>query len=228
MALVPEDDQLIVNYPILTDRSSGVYQPITSRGCPYSCTYCCEASLKDIYTGEKFLRRRSPQDSVAELAEAKQKYGATEIMFEDEIFGMDSKWLARFTPLYREQVGLPFSAYLYPTRNIDKILPMMKEAGLTSCCISLQTGSERIHKSVFDRPYDRELFLRTIRLCRALGIGFYTDVITFNPYEEESALDKIAGRFTPDPRPVWTVHQQAVRASRHFTRRPDAAQRRAA
>src|SRR5262249_34732588 len=55
---------------------------------------------------------------------------------------------------------------------------------------SLQTGSERIHKRVFDRPYDRELFLRTIRKCRSLGVVFYTDVITFNPYEQESDLDK--------------------------------------
>lgn len=185
-----EDDELIENYPDLTDRPAGVYQTITSRGCPYRCTYCCEASLKDIYTGEKFLRRRSARDSVAELAEAKAKYRATEIMFEDEIFGMDAGWLRQFTPLYREQVGLPFSAYLYPTRNVDKLLPLLKEAGLTSCCVSLQTGSERIHKNVFDRPYDRALFLKTVRLCRSLGVVFYTDVITFNPYEEDSDLDK--------------------------------------
>ena len=185
-----EDDALMESYSILTDRPAGIYQTITSRGCPYRCTYCCEASLKDIYTGEKFLRRRSPRDAVAELAEAKKKHGATEIMFEDEIFGMDYKWMQHFVPLYREQVGLPFSAYLYPTRNIDKLLPALKEAGLTSCCVSLQSGSERIHKQVFDRPYDRELFLKTIRLCRSLGVGFYTDVITFNPYEEESDLQK--------------------------------------
>ena len=67
---------------------------------------------------------------------------------------------------------------------------MLQEAGLTSCCVSLQSGSERIHKNVFDRPYDRELFLKTIRLCRSLGVGFYTDVITFNPYEEESDLQR--------------------------------------
>jgi radical SAM superfamily enzyme len=111
-------------------------------------------------------------------------------MFEDEIFGMDAKWLQQFTPLYREKVGLPFSAYLYPTRNIDKLLPLLKEAGLTSCCISLQTGSERIHKQVFDRPYDRKLFLHTIELCRLSGVAFYTDVITFNPYEEAGDLEK--------------------------------------
>jgi len=185
-----EDDRLIESYATLTDRVGGVYQTITSRGCPYRCTYCCEASLKDIYAGEKFLRRRSARDTVAELAVAKNEHGATGIMFEDEIFGMDYKWLQQFVPLYREQVGLPFSAYLYPTRTIDRLLPMLKEAGLASCCVSLQSGSERIQKKVFDRPYDRELFLKTITLCRQLGVVFYTDVITFNPYEEESDLRK--------------------------------------
>jgi radical SAM superfamily enzyme YgiQ (UPF0313 family) len=185
-----EDDTLTEDYPVLTDRPQGTYQTITSRGCPYRCTYCCEASLKDVYTGEKFLRRRSPEDCVAELAEAKSRHGASDIMFEDEIFGMDAKWLAPFSGLYRERVGLPFSAYLYPTRNVGRLLPMLKESGLASCCVSLQTGSERIHKQVFDRPYDRELFLKTIRMCRSLGVGFYTDIITFNPYEEEGDLDR--------------------------------------
>src|ERR1700682_4445921 len=143
-----EDDQLIESYALLTDRPAGIYQTITSRGCPYRCTYCCEASLKDSYTGEKFLRRRSPRDAVAELAVAKTKHGATEIMFEDEIFGMEYKWLQQFTPLYREQVGLPFSAYLYPTRNIDKLLPMLKEAGVTPCSVSLHCWRERIPKHV--------------------------------------------------------------------------------
>src|SRR5271157_170688 len=183
-----EDDRLIESYPLLTDRPPGTYQTISSRGCPYRCTYCCEASMKDLYAGERFLRRRSARDTVAELAEAKKEFGATGIMFEDEIFGMDHKWLQQFVPLYREQVGLPFSAYLYPTRNIDKLLPMLKEAGLRSCCVSLQSGSERIHKNVFDRPYDRALFLKTIRLCRSWDVVFYTDIITFNPYEEESDL----------------------------------------
>ena len=61
--------------------------------------------MKDIYTGEKLLRRRSARDSVAELAEAKRNHGATEIMFEDEIFGMDYKWLQQFTPdALRQQI----------------------------------------------------------------------------------------------------------------------------
>ena len=183
-----DGDRIIESCSALNDRPPGSYQTITSRGCPYLCSYCCEASLKDLYRGEKFLRRRSPADCVAELAAAKAEFRITDVVFEDEIFAMHQRWLEEFASLYREQIGLPFSAYLYPTRNIENLLPLLKSAGLKSCSVSLQSGSPRINKEVFNRVFDRNLFLRTVWLCKTYDIDFYTDVITFNPYEEERDL----------------------------------------
>ncbi|HET7617994.1 MAG TPA: radical SAM protein [Vicinamibacterales bacterium] len=183
-----EDDKILENYDKVNDRARGIYQTMSARGCPYKCTYCCEATFKDIYSGEKFLRRRSAENIVAELAAAKERYGLTKIHFDDEIFAMNLKWLDVFVPLYKRDVNLPFTAYIYPTRNIEKILGLLKEAGLVYCCLALESGSERINKKVFDRVYDKELFLHTAAVCKQLGIAFYTDVITYNPYEEEEDL----------------------------------------
>ncbi len=185
-----EDDQLEENHRIVSDKSQGVYQAMSARGCPYKCSYCCEATFKNIYNEEKFLRRRSPQDLVAELAEAKQRFGLTKIHFEDEIFAMNVKWLEEFVPLYKKEVNLPFIAYIYPVHNIDKVLTFLKEAGLEHCCLALESGSERINKIVFNRVYNRALFLKTARLCKEFNISFYTDIITYNPYEEEEDLKK--------------------------------------
>jgi len=66
----------------------------------------------------------------------------------------------------------------------------LKYAGLTFCCLALESGSERINKKVFDRVYDRELFLKTVRVCKELDIPFYSDIITYNPYEQEEDLKK--------------------------------------
>jgi radical SAM superfamily enzyme YgiQ (UPF0313 family) len=185
-----EDNTVVENYDRVNDRPRGVYQAMSARGCPYKCSYCCEATFKELYEGQKFLRRRSPEDIVAELARAKQRFGLTKIQFEDEIFAMNLKWLEVFAPLYRREVDLPFSAYIYPTRNIENILTVLKNAGLTYCCLALESGSERVNKKVFDRVYDRELFLHTASVCKRLGLPFYTDVITYNPYEEEEDLRK--------------------------------------
>jgi radical SAM superfamily enzyme YgiQ (UPF0313 family) len=125
---------------------------------------------------------------VQELGEAKKQFGITEIHFEDEIFAMDMRWLAEFVPLYKEKVGLPFLCYIYPVRSVEKILTLLRSAGLYYCCLALESGSERINQKVFQRVYNRELFLHTAEVCKKLGLRFYTDVITYNPYEEEHDL----------------------------------------
>ncbi len=185
-----EDDQLEEKHNIINDKPQGLYQAMSARGCPYKCTYCCEATFKDIYNKEKFLRRRSPQDLVAELVDAKQHFKFTQIQFEDEIFAMNAKWLEEFVPLYKKEINLPFIAYIYPVHNIDKVLNLLKQAGLDHCCLALESGSERINKIVFERVYNRALFLKTARLCKKLNISFYTDIITYNPYEDEEDLRK--------------------------------------
>jgi len=185
-----DDNELIENYSRLNDRREGLYQAMGSRGCPYKCSYCCESSLKNLYAGQKFLRQRSPQDLVEELVKAKQQHGITGILFEDEVFGMNLKWLMEFIPLYKREVDLPFEAYIYPTRGVEKNLRLLKDGGLWKCTIALQSGSERIQKNVFQRVYNRGHFLNTVRLCKELDIVIHTDVITYNPYEEEDDLKK--------------------------------------
>jgi radical SAM superfamily enzyme YgiQ (UPF0313 family) len=185
-----DSDEVVERYTQINDKPGRIYQTMSARGCPYKCSYCCEAKLKEIYSGEKFLRRRSPQDLIGELVRAKEEKGVTQVQFEDEIFAMNLRWLEEFAPLYKERVGLPFTAYIYPCNNIEKILGVLKDAGLSHCCLALESGSERINKQVFNRVYDRELFLKTARICKELEISFYTDVITYSPYEEEEDLEQ--------------------------------------
>lgn len=185
-----EDNHIEANHAGITDKVAGYCQAMSARGCPYQCSYCCEAAFKELYAGEKFLRRRSPEDLVAELAETKRQFGISDIWFEDEVFAIDVKWLEEFVPLYKKEVGLPFVAYIYHSHNIERILKLLKSAGLRYCCIALESGSERINKEVFRRAYDRDRLIHATRLCKELDIAFYTDVITYNPYEEEDDLRK--------------------------------------
>ncbi|MBW1873623.1 MAG: radical SAM protein, partial [Deltaproteobacteria bacterium] len=185
-----EDNRIKANHAGITDRAAGCCQAMSARGCPYRCSYCCEAAFQELYAGEKFLRRRSPEDLVAELAQTKRQLRISDIWFEDEIFAIDVKWLEKFVPLYKKEVGLPFMAYIYHSHNMERILKLLKSAGLKHCCLALESGSERINKEVFRRVYDRDRIIHAARLCRELGIRFYTDVITYNPYEEEEDLKK--------------------------------------
>lgn len=143
---------------------------------------------EDVYAGEKFLRRRSVQNMIDEMVEYKKDFPLSQIQFEDEIFAMGTKWLKEFAPLYKEKIDVPFVAYIYPTKNVKQILELLKTAGLTYACLALESGSEHINDDIFNRQYDRKLFLYAAKVCRELNINFYTDVITYNPYEEEEDL----------------------------------------
>ena len=183
-----ENNRLERNHTALNDREPGTYLTMSARGCPYKCTYCCEATMKDVYSGEKYLRRRSVDNVIAELVQAKERFGLQMVHFDDEIFAMDVKWLEKFSARYRREVGVPFVAYIYPTRNIEAILGLLKDAGLVYCCLALESGSERVNREIFQRVYNRELFLQTANYLNVLGIKFYTDIITYSPYEEEEDL----------------------------------------
>jgi radical SAM superfamily enzyme YgiQ (UPF0313 family) len=185
-----DNGQLISNYGVINESEDGRYETMSSRGCPYHCSYCCEYSLKHIYSGEKYLRQRTAENLIAELEDAKKRFNLRHIDFEDEVFGINLDWLKKFVPIYKEKIGLPFQAYIYPTVKIDEILALLKDAGLVNCCLSLQSGSEKIQRDVFKRVYNRDLFIKTAKLCKQHNISFYTDIITFNPYEDEEDLKK--------------------------------------
>jgi radical SAM superfamily enzyme YgiQ (UPF0313 family) len=184
-----EDNQLTRHFNEVSYTRNLKYHVISSRGCPYDCSYCCENYFRNLYSPDLFLRRRSPAHVIHELKEAKKTILYEKVQFEDEIFSFHYPWLEEFCGLYRREIDLPFICYIYPHRDIEKNLRLLKDAGLEHVTLALQSGSRRIHRDVFHRVFDRELFLKTAHLIKTTGVKNYTtDVITFNPFEEEKDL----------------------------------------
>ena len=69
-------------------------------------------------------------------------------------------------------------------------------------CLSLQSGSEYISKNIFRRAFKKELYLETARKLEAMGITFYTDVITYNPFETEDDLKSTLDILLQLPTPI--------------------------
>ncbi len=61
------------------------YMIITSLGCAFSCSYCCESFLNRLYR-HKFFRRRSVESVMEELITMKRRYNFKEVMFNDALF----------------------------------------------------------------------------------------------------------------------------------------------
>ena len=61
---------------------------VTSRGCPFNCTYCV---AKVVWT--RRVRFRSPKNVVDEMEECVKKYNLGEFNLHDELFTANEKWV---------------------------------------------------------------------------------------------------------------------------------------
>ena len=57
------------------------YTTVTSRGCPFKCTFCNNSYMQRLYHGSKYFRRRSVDNVIEELKLAKSKYNPKQVIF---------------------------------------------------------------------------------------------------------------------------------------------------
>ncbi len=146
---------------------------VTSRGCPYSCTYCNVGRV----IGKKF-RARSAKNIIEELKYAKKKYGNREFKVLDDNFTLQmdrAKDICQL--LVEEKLGMKWSCPngIRADRLDEELCRLMKESG----CYSISIGVESGDTAVFDRIKKGEKLSgieRGIRTAQAAGIkvhGFF-------------------------------------------------------
>ena len=85
-------------YPLNLGRQ---YTIMTQRGCPFSCSFCIESVYQDMFGKKNSLRRRSVDVVIEELVQAKQNLDIRQVMFYDDVFTVNPRWLREFAPRYK-------------------------------------------------------------------------------------------------------------------------------
>jgi len=163
------------------------YNIISSRGCPFSCSYCCNSFLSKLY-GTKNIRKRTPHNVMSELHSAIEKFpDLILINIHDDCFLAHSKeWHQEFVNDYKKWIDRPFIVRSTPLHLTEEKIKMLKEAGLAWVTMGLQSGSERINQKIFYRNVSNDKFLKATALAKKYRVSGYYDVILDNPFEEES------------------------------------------
>jgi len=168
------------------------YTIITSRGCPQSCSFCCNNVWKDIYSGErKLVRRRSVANVIEELRIAKERYNPRYIAFLDEIFNIDKKWLFNFLEEYKTKIALPFSCFIFPDYMDQDVALWLREAGCSKVQMGVQLIDERKRTEVMYRKSSNKKIERCIALCKEMGMFIVCDIIFGFPQTTKKDLQKI-------------------------------------
>jgi radical SAM superfamily enzyme YgiQ (UPF0313 family) len=141
------------------------YAIVTTRGCPYACSFCSHSHIHKIYHGKgRYLRQRSVKNVIQELIQAKQKYKLRTIMFIDDCFGYNINWLRDLSDEYRKMVSLRFFCIMHPEHISRDSLKYLKNAGCRSISLGIQTWDEEIRNHLFNRRVSNDVMENAIRL----------------------------------------------------------------
>lgn len=185
------DRTIYYKYPFLRDNPSKMF--IASRGCPYSCSFCHNATLQVMYKDKgKYVRLRSPEKVVKEIKEIKEKYGMKIVKFMDDTFTLNKKWVNEFLDLFKKEVGLPFFCRVRIGHSDEEIIAKLKEAGCHSVFFGLETGIDSLRKEVLNKDFTNEQVIALAKLLKKYKLKFLTYNMVGIPGETtEQALETV-------------------------------------
>lgn len=162
---------------------------ISSRGCPFECTYCFEPKFNEMYRGKgPAYNRYSVKRLCAELKEIKERWPVQFFKFYDDIFWTQKKvdsWLTEFAEIYPKEVGIPFFCLTRCNILTEEHLKLLKPAGLHSITMSIEAGNDYIRNNVIKRHMTREEILNAFKLCEKYKIVTFANTIMGIPVKPE-------------------------------------------
>lgn len=145
----------------------GIRYMVTQRGCPFPCTYCAARMYNEMYTD--YGRRRSHDDVFAEI-DALADDGATYLLFLDDTFTINHKWVREFCRRHGKQTRLPFSLHARVETINERMLHELAAAGCTQITFGVESGSERVRRDVMHRHVSNARLIDAFRWSREAGI----------------------------------------------------------
>ena len=181
-------DEDKVKTPFLPPGVRAEYPIMTQRGCPFSCSFCIESRYQEMFGKSESLRRRSPDLVLEELHHAKKTLGIRKVLFYDDVFVINPRWLKEFLPRYKKEINLPFWCYTYPTTHNLDLLLYLKEHGCVSVGMGIQTGSMRLLKEHYNRPTERARIIKACNEIVEAGLEGVFDLISKGQFDTEQDL----------------------------------------
>ncbi len=147
--------------------AQGRWTPIiTSRGCPFGCTFC--ASRKTKFIG------RDPMDVVDEIEHCLETYGIKEFHFEDDNFTIQRKRVVGICEeIIRRKLNIVWSTPngIRASVTDKELLTLMKKSGCDSIVLAPESGSRRVLDEIVQKGKSHDLD----QLCQvakdASGLG---------------------------------------------------------
>lgn len=169
----------IFNYPRTPNTSC-----ISSRGCPYQCSYCDRSVYR------KSFRYNSAEYMFAHLRYLKERFGILHINFYDDQFTFNRSRIQLFADMMiRSSLNMTFNCAVRAEHIDIDLLKMMKAAGCWMISLGIETGDQALlarHR----QNADLNMLAEKLSLVRKAGIRIKGLLMMGLPGETEASIQK--------------------------------------
>lgn len=182
------DRQLYQRYPLLA--GGGVTHFLSSRGCPFDCSFCFNHRMMELYRGKgAYVRHRSPASMVSEIESVVSGSTSHRVYFADDTFALNKQWLRDFLPVYKVRVGLPFHCLVRISQVDEEIASLLAATGCAAVFWGVESGDERTRTELLDKGISDCQIRQGAALLKKHSLPFRTyNIVGFPGESMEQAM----------------------------------------
>ena len=169
----------IFNYPTVPNASC-----VSSRGCPYQCSYCDRSVFR------KSFRFNSAEYLYEHLRYVNERWRIRHINFYDDQFTFQRKRVSEFCDMMQEgPLGMTFNCAVRAEHVDPELLGRMKAAGCWMISLGIETGDPEL-LAQHRQNADLELLAQRIRDIKEAGIRTKGLLMMGLPGETEESIKR--------------------------------------
>jgi magnesium-protoporphyrin IX monomethyl ester (oxidative) cyclase len=159
---------------------------ITSRGCPFRCTFCSSTNFWKVK-----YRKRSPENVLAEMEHLYRDLGVREFKFFDDNMTTDPE---RAKAIFRGMIDRQLKVKWNTPNGIhamtldEEMLDLIKASGGYELTLAVESGDEKVLREIINKPTSLEKVEETARLMRKRGLGSFGFFIIGFPGETKAQI----------------------------------------
>jgi anaerobic magnesium-protoporphyrin IX monomethyl ester cyclase len=157
-------------------------QMMTSRGCPYQCTFC------DRKVFGRLFRARSPKNVVDEIETLMKRFGVKEVKFNDDTFNVDQKRVIDICEeILTRNIKIPWTCRVDANHLSQDLLKIMRRAGCWQIGFGIENADPAILKSI-KKSISPEEGRSIVRLAKKCGMNVKVSFMFGLPGETEATI----------------------------------------
>lgn len=162
------------------------YHIMTSRGCPFHCTFCASHQVH----GRK-MRYHSTERVFADIRRLVKQYSAKTLIFQDDHFMADKARVLKILEFVEyEQLNAIFQNGLTLYSLDYETLSAFKRAHVNQLVLPIESGSEKVLKHQMKKPLKMNISRQVAEDCRKLKIYTNANILIGLPGETKKDIEE--------------------------------------